>query len=483
MSVPKKESKRGPMGEYIVPPGEKPLTSLGDCMPGPADYDPKIDPTKQGSPHYSLVGRPKLTDDKKFIPGPFEYNTSGDALWKKKITLKGRGKCYFDIDAEKVKSVLYKVEYKAIGNEGPKYKIGMRAPSNIYTGPANSLVQPVDTKGFCTPGPNYRPNSSYWGRGPKKSFGARFKEQTPEGPGPGDYDVNTSNRGPSHTFGIKLPEPVGVQQTVNKFSPAPNTYDLGTTIGKAPAVSIVGRTAASEKVRTGPCPSQYSPAYTKSKHSQRGKTLGYKWFDVDEPPTPGPAYYYVKHVNLMKNPEFTCRQRVKASYPDSVTYAKEPDKYPGPGAYETQDTLENNERPAFSFRQRLEPPVDKEKFPGPNAYLVETKEKPGSKRTPSFSMGKRLAAPNCMKDTPGPGEYTPKHINHVTEKGKYTMTSRTKAKTTYVNPVAPNMYTLPELMAAKNKGVILKSRASPYVYSGFRTNKIEEQRSLPLIAN
>ncbi|KAH3827909.1 hypothetical protein DPMN_129855 [Dreissena polymorpha] len=65
----------------------------------------------------------------------FSQNATHINLLKKKIP------------AEKVKSVLYKVEYKAIGNEGPKYKIGMRAPSNIYTGPANSLVQPVDTKG------------------------------------------------------------------------------------------------------------------------------------------------------------------------------------------------------------------------------------------------------------------------------------------------------------------------------------------------
>ena len=32
--------------------------------------------------------------------------------------------------------------------------------------------------------------------------------------GPGDYDVPTIHRGPSHSFGIKLPEPVSVQQGV-----------------------------------------------------------------------------------------------------------------------------------------------------------------------------------------------------------------------------------------------------------------------------
>jgi len=31
-------------------------------------------------------------------------------------------------------------------------------------------------------------------------------------PGPCDYDVHTSSRGPAFSFGIKLPEPVAVQQ-------------------------------------------------------------------------------------------------------------------------------------------------------------------------------------------------------------------------------------------------------------------------------
>ncbi|KAH3827908.1 hypothetical protein DPMN_129854 [Dreissena polymorpha] len=47
--------------------------AAGDCMPGPADYDPKIDPTKQGSPHYSLVGRPKLTDGKSNWLNDYRY--------------------------------------------------------------------------------------------------------------------------------------------------------------------------------------------------------------------------------------------------------------------------------------------------------------------------------------------------------------------------------------------------------------------------
>jgi len=33
-----------------------------------------------------------------------------------------------------------------------------------------------------------------------------------------------------------------------------------------------------------------------------------------------------------------------------------------------------------------------------------------------------------MKDTPGPGEYSPVYRHHLTERGKYTMTSRRNSK-------------------------------------------------------
>ncbi|XP_060558425.1 uncharacterized protein LOC132718726 [Ruditapes philippinarum] len=202
---------RTPMGTLIVPEGGKPLTTLGISYPGPSDYLPKVNITKQAAPQYSLVGKPKRPDVTRDIPGPFNYNCSGDIIWKKKkVTLKGREKSHFEMEAEKTASVLgnYKVDYRATGKDGPKFKMGIRLDSKIVQGPANSLVQPVDTKGVDTPGPNYRPNSSYIGHGPKKSFGVRFKTKNPKGPGPGDYDVPTTHRGPSHSFGIKLPEPL-----------------------------------------------------------------------------------------------------------------------------------------------------------------------------------------------------------------------------------------------------------------------------------
>ena len=38
--------------------------------------------------------------------------------------------------------------------------------------------------------------------------------------------------------------------------------------------------------------------------------------------------------------------------------------------------------------------ITEKKFPGPNYYEVEKKDKPGSKRAPAFSMAKRLEPPN-----------------------------------------------------------------------------------------
>ena len=40
--------------------------------------------------------------------------------------------------------------------------------------------------GVDNPGPRYRPDSSYWGHGPKKSFGSSRKQSLPGPAGPGE---------------------------------------------------------------------------------------------------------------------------------------------------------------------------------------------------------------------------------------------------------------------------------------------------------
>ncbi|KAK3580633.1 hypothetical protein CHS0354_013394 [Potamilus streckersoni] len=205
------------MGMYIVPPGGKPLTCLEIPLPGPADYTPKADLTKGSLPQYSIVGRPKTPPVNKKSPGPADYNTSGNLIWKRRsVTLKRRGRSCFEDEVAKSNGDVgsIKVENLGVGTGGPKYSVGMKR-SKIFTGPPNSLVQPQDYSAFDTPGPNYRPNSAYWGRGPKKSFGAGrddidLLDSRISYPGPGDYVVYSPPVGPSYSFGRKLPPPPSV---------------------------------------------------------------------------------------------------------------------------------------------------------------------------------------------------------------------------------------------------------------------------------
>lgn len=98
----------------------------------------------------------------------------------------------------------YKVVNRNIGS-GLKHSASSRHKNGINIGPPNSCIQPVDTFGkhsmlpqltivifmhYCvlgveTPGPDYRPNSPYWGRGPKHHFGVCLQKKSAETPGPG----------------------------------------------------------------------------------------------------------------------------------------------------------------------------------------------------------------------------------------------------------------------------------------------------------
>ncbi|WAR25069.1 hypothetical protein MAR_010773 [Mya arenaria] len=334
----------------------------GDPLPGPADYLPRIDLTKKGTPHYS-IGR--------------------------KITLKGRGKCYFDAEADKSISILgkYKLEHRATGKEGPRFRMGGRPPSNVYTGPANSLVQPVDTKGFNTPGPNYRPNSSYWGRGPKMSFGHRNTDADHSGP------------------------------AVNKFSPAANTYDIGTTIGKAPAISIAGRPDRPKKVRQAPCPSSYNPQVRNDADRYRGTTLAYKWFEPD-----GKTKVYVVSMGSSKLSgfqEFAMKEsprRFHARSEYSLPTYRSPISDAGsvslPSIRSTTRQSMRSYRSNMGSRMLLPSDFD---TPGPDAYNIKSTigQSPGAlfkgDRSRSFEQAKSSNAvfllPRLANATPAPGAY------------------------------------------------------------------------------
>ncbi|XP_046354323.1 uncharacterized protein LOC124133829 [Haliotis rufescens] len=472
--MPPQKLNRTPMGDYIVPQGGTPLTSLGDHVPGPADYTPKIDLTRKSAPQYSLVGRLKKHIPTRY-PGPADYPCGANLIWNHRtVTLKGRvGKSYLE---EKGASDIGPAMYDTMnpmGSCGPCFSMASKHTCiDVVSGPPDDLVQPVDTHGFETPGPDFRPNSGYWGRGPKKSFGSRrpvFFQDKP-GPGPGDYDIPDSNRGPSYSLARRLNNSDETTRRKKKKDPAPNTYDVGSTIGKTVAISIAGRRKEHPKSieKAGPAANAYT-LKTSFDPFFKAATMSYRWFDVNAPIEPGPADYHVRNVTLRKDPVFTCRQRCKPSFPDPLSY---PTVSPGPGKYNVRKETQNNDDPAFSMGSRR---TNRQKGggPAPNQYSVEKFQKPGAERAPAFTMGRRFESPDS-KVSPGPAAY---NLQTTMAGGpRYTMSKRLPKYTTGVIIPAPNAYRPPSAQTYKGLrtklGLKLKSRASPFVYSGFKTNRI-----------
>ncbi|XP_076102282.1 uncharacterized protein LOC143071653 isoform X7 [Mytilus galloprovincialis] len=370
--VIKHQLNRTPMGEYIVNPGEKPLTSLGNPGPGPANYNPCPNLTKEAAPQYSIVGKPKKKEHGRGLPGPADYGTSGDLIWKKKYAIKGRATCYFDEEASKYCTVIgpakYNVRNKQFGMEGLKYSMAHKQPGDIITGPPNNIVQPSDT------------------------------------------------------------------HAIAKETPAPSTY--------YPTI-----------------PERY----------HKRTTLAYKWFEVEEPVRPGPGDYTLTTANMKKDPAYSVRQQTHPSYPESLNYVpKSQSDVPGPGNYHISRDVMENESPAYSMRQQLK--AVENDVPAPNKYEYEKKR---IERGSKFSMGKRFTLPNSMKDSPGPGTYSPKQLKCSP---KYSMKGRTPIISKSGNTPSPNSYSIPPEIKVDDKkaGVTIKSRASPYVYSGFRSTKLAD---------
>ncbi|XP_071083971.1 uncharacterized protein [Haliotis cracherodii] len=456
--LPPLKLNRTPMGHYIVPPGGKPLTSLGDHVPGPADYTPKIDLTRKSPPQYSLVGKLKKHTP-TWYPGPADYTCGENLIWNHRtVTLKGRvGKsCLEQKGASDIGPAMYDT-MNHMGSCGPCFSMASKHTC-------------ID--GFETPGPDFRPNSGYWGRGPKKSFGSKRPDFFPDnpGPGPGDYDIPDSNKGPSYSLAKRLNNSDETIRRKKKKDPAPNTYDVGSTIGKTVAISIAGKRKEHPRSieKAGPAANAYT-LKTSFDPFFKAATMSYRWFDVNAPVEPGPADYHVRHVTLRKDPVFTCRRRCKASFPDPLSY---PTVSPGPGKYNVRKDIQNNDDPAFSMGSRR-PHRLKGGGPAPNQYSVEKFPKPGTERAPAFTMGRRFGSPDS-KVSPGPAAY---NLQTTTAGGpRYTMSKRLpKYVTGFIIP-APNAYRPPSAQTNKGLrrklGLKLKSRASPFVYSGFKTNRI-----------
>ncbi|XP_064611764.1 uncharacterized protein LOC135475757 [Liolophura sinensis] len=396
----KKAITRTAMGEYIVPPGGKPLTVLANPnVPGPASYLPRIAVTKPSAPQYSLKGRYKQSEGDQ-RPGPADYQVDHDLLWKRKtLMLKGREQeiSFVEPGANDLGPAGYNIEYDTVGKGRPKYSIKGRKPFKLQTGPTTLMFQAIDTAG------------------------------------PADYNLSSVPAwdGPAYSLAKRLPTLPG---GVGEKRPGPNEYELGTTVGKCEGASMTSRRETFKPQET-PGPNSYTLKDTIDLNA-KAASLTYRWYDEDkrEEGTPGD----------------------------------------GPAKYDIRKSFAENDKPAFTMGKRLKESEKDNTGPGPGQY--EVKARPEMKSAPEFSFAKRL--PKLLRTSgPGPAQYKPKLLDGAP---MYTMTRRPASHKGKVKS-SPGPYRLPEGATRWGRqvggGITFKSRASPFVYSGFKTRKIFEPMS------
>lgn len=461
-AVPK-SCKRNAMGEYIPSDGERQLTQQALAGPGPSSYNPIIHLTKPSSANYSIVGKPK---DKKEVcaPGSNQYDTRSNMIWNRKTRVL---KAKMETSPYRPKprdhltcslgSAAYKVEYYDTGKHAPRYTMGSQYEERIILGPPNTAVEPVDTMGFAAPGPNYSP---YGSRGMEKSFGLKFNEIRPkDAPGPAEYNLTSPNSGPRYSLGYRVKEPTGFDV------PGPGAYEIKSTVGAGVATSIRGRQPVALKYSV-PSPNTYCLPHTFRDAPKYSMT--YRAFEKEVCEAPGPANYRQNCSKVERAPaEFSCRKQCRPSFPAILNYPEYglmKNEDVGPDTYDADKGFDKNSSPAHSIGTRR--PKLSNEYPGPAHYHIPLPCRPNSFKAPEFSMGKAMRK---GKGTigPGPAAYRPGEKETGPE---YSMSSRARQRKVFPTP-APNAYEISKGQTSKgiNNGcsATFKSRASPYVYSGF----------------
>ncbi|XP_072025656.1 uncharacterized protein [Amphiura filiformis] len=472
VSTNKGVRRRTAMGEYIVPKGEMPLTQLALPCPGPANYDPRWGLTEYSAAQYSIVGRTKQMKP-PHAPGSADYNTSGDLVWNKRTkTLKEKGNTHpygtppAYQDTPSLGPARYKVVYTDTGKHAPKVSCGSRHLDGV-NGHPNALVQPVDTHGVQTPGPNvYDPSTE--DRGHVKSFGSSRKTVSDTlGPGPAGYTIDESQNGPDYSLSKRLP--AAWQRVLD--NPAPNSYDLGTTIGKGVSKSLGARQQSLEK-NWVPSPNTYILRDPVKYNGKPKALVSYRPFEHTLKTWPSPSHYLPSGKNLHSAPDYSCRKPCKPCFPDILKYpAQALDSTPAPGHYhKSEKKFTDNDAPAYSMGKRPKRALDD--VPGANHYHIRVSHRPDGKKAPTFSMGSRSFPPNknefYKNENPAPTAY---NRSLDTNSGiKYSMTKRRDMNRKNTNP-ASNAYSIQKGQTAKGVSTgpkaTLKGRGTKFVYAGY----------------
>ncbi|CAG2210334.1 unnamed protein product [Mytilus edulis] len=453
--VIKPQINRTPMGEYIVNPGEKPLTSLGNPGPGPANYNPCPNLTKEAAPSILL-----------------------------KIRYQRRATCYFDEEASKYCTVIgpakYNVRNKQFGLEGLKYSMAHKQPGDIITGPPNNIVQPSDThvrklsiaseplpgKYFMNSVMDFRTTTSRSG-----SSGTSMK---------GNRRRNFDRAKADCSF--LLPE------LIDGF-PSPNSYNTNkSTIGLGPGVSFKGK-------RGGPFQTNKGQMFIPAQYNERDKM--------------SESYDTTSYMGTASGVSFkgNRRRRIVMEAKNANAGFLLPnliEASPGPGSYNIKSTIGRSNGVSFKGRKTgpfqsnkgatyINPEVnEKEMRPGHYTLASTIGNSPGvsfkGNRQRTFESAKASNAlfllPNSVNDTPAPGFYSMKSSigseHSVSMKGRKSGPFQSNKGPTYIpiemndrdsNP-APNAYDVSPRRSSRNSSVSMKGDRRRNIDDGRETNSL-----------
>ncbi|CAG2210284.1 unnamed protein product [Mytilus edulis] len=317
--VIKPQINRTPMGEYIVNPGEKPLTSLGNPGPGPANYNPCPNLTKEAAPQYSIVGKPKKKEHGRGLPGPADYRTSGDLIWKKKYAIKGRATCYFDEEVRKLSIASEPLPGKYFMNSVMDFRTTTSRSGSVldrYTSyssmqPNHELLSPRFFAG--TPAPNQYNLKSSIGLQPGTSMKGNRRR---------NFDRAKAD------CSFLLPE------LIDGF-PSPNSYNTNkSTIGLGPGVSFKGKRVDHFRQIRVKCLFPHST--TREIKCLNRTTQHHTWEQLQ-----------VYHSKVTDGEELSWKQKCKCWFflPNLIEAS------PGPGSYNIKSTIGRSNGVSFKGRK------------------------------------------------------------------------------------------------------------------------------------
>ncbi|KAK7503331.1 hypothetical protein BaRGS_00005252, partial [Batillaria attramentaria] len=312
--VDKSHLHRTAMGDYVVPEGGKPLTSLAAELPSPTTYSPSANPVQHTYPQWSIYSRTIYEPKAAKKPAPNRYMMPEVLNWKrKKVPLSAKIKVNRKLIAGPCKAgpAGYMVDNFNCGKLGLKHSMtkGRRGP--VMPGPPNSLVEPCETPGFKTPGPqydiqgfdDYRPHAFH------ATFTSVPKQRIKEPwPAPVDYwpDVPGAAKPPRWSMGLAL------RKKKKAEGPGPNAYTIQSTIGDGPAYSIT-MPRPNNPPRRAPSPT----AYMREREYFHKEKIQFHMRppEMKRDTKPGPDKYYTR-----KEPDphdgYSLKAWVKPSIPD-----------------------------------------------------------------------------------------------------------------------------------------------------------------------